>query len=188
MLADHSRKLNKTTHKSRRSYLHKSLACSIITNMYTARKVTLWTDYKPLEIIAKKPLAAAPKRLQRLVMRLTQYDVEIKYRRGPEMYLTDRLSRAYLPQEHYPRKADQEVQRIHSVNFLSISEPQIQEICKETAKDPVLQTLKATILNGWPSQRKKLPPELHEYFKVKDHLATQDGIICRVPNVSSRNV
>ena len=42
----------------------------------------MWTDHKPLEIIAKKPLAAAPKRLQRLVMRLTQYDVEIKYRRG----------------------------------------------------------------------------------------------------------
>ena len=145
------------------------------------RKVTLWTDHKPLEIIAKKPLAAAPKRLQRLMMRLTQYDVEIKYRRGPEMYLADTLSRAYLPQEHYSGKADQEVERVHSVNFLSISEPQIQEIREETAKDPVLQTLKATILNGWPIQRKKLPAERHEYFKVKDELATQDGIIFKGP-------
>ena len=135
------------------------------------RKVTVWTDHKPLEIIAKKPLAAAPKRLQRLVMRLTQYDVEIKYRRGPEMYLADTLSRAYLPQEHYPGKADQEVERVRSVNFLSKSQPQIQEIREESAKDVVLQTLKATILNGWPSQSKKLPPELHEYFKVKDELA-----------------
>ncbi|PFX16514.1 Retrovirus-related Pol polyprotein from transposon 17.6 [Stylophora pistillata] len=145
------------------------------------RKVTLWTDHKPLEIIAKKPLAAAPKRLQRLMMRLTQYDVEIKYRRDPEMYLADTLSRAYLPQEHHPEKADQEVERIHSVNFLSISEPQIQEILEETAKEPVLQTLKATIPNGWPSQRKELPPELHEYFKVKDELATQDDIIFKGP-------
>ena len=135
------------------------------------RKVTVWTDHKPLEIIAKKPLAAAPKRLQRLVMRLTQYDVEIKYRRGPEMYLADTLSRANLPQEHYPGKADQEVERVRSVNFLSKSQPQIQEIREESAKDVVLQTLKATILNGWPSQSKKLPPELHEYFKVKDELA-----------------
>ena len=112
------------------------------------RKVTLRTDPKPLQIIAKKPLAAAPKRLQRLMMRLTQYDVEIKDRRGPEMYLAATLSRAYLPQEHYPGKADQEVERVHSMNFLSISEPQIQEIRNETAKDPVLQTLKAPILNG----------------------------------------
>ncbi|PFX33017.1 Uncharacterized protein K02A2.6 [Stylophora pistillata] len=120
------------------------------------RKVTLWTDHKPLEIIAKKPLAAVPKRLQRLMMRLTQYDVEIKYRRGPEMFLVDTLSRAYLPQEHHPGKADQEVERIHS-------------------------TLKATSLNGWPSQRKELLPELHEYFKVKDKLATQDYIIFKGP-------
>ena len=86
--------------------------------------VTLWTDHKPLEMIAKKPLAAAPKRLQRLMMRLMQYDVEIKYRRGAEMYLADTLSRAYLPHEHHPGKA--EVEKIDSVNFLSVSEPQFQ--------------------------------------------------------------
>ena len=95
-------------------------------NVY-GRRVTLWTDHKPLEMNAKKPLVAAPKRLQRLMMRLMQYDVEIKYRRGPDMYLADTLSRAYLPHEHHPEKADQEVERIHLVNFLSESKPQIQE-------------------------------------------------------------
>ena len=145
------------------------------------RKVTLWTDHKPLEMIAKKPLAAAPKRLQRLMLRLMQYDVVIKYKRGPELYLADTLSRAYLPQEHLPGKADQEVERIHSVNFLSVSEPQIQEIREETAKDPVLQSLKAVILNGWPNQRESLPAELHQYFNVRDELAAQDGVIFKGP-------
>lgn len=70
--------------------------------------MALWTDYKPLEITAKKPLDAAPKRLKRLLMKLMQDDVAIKYKpAGPEMYLTDTLSRAYLPQEHYPGKVDQ---------------------------------------------------------------------------------
>lgn len=64
------------------------------------------------------------------------------------MYLADMLSRAYLPQEHHPEKADQEEGRIHSTNFLSLSEPQIQGIREETAKDPVLQSLKAVMLNG----------------------------------------
>ena len=109
------------------------------------RRVTLWADHKPLEMIAKKPLAAAPKRLQRLMMRLMQYDVEIKYRRGPDMYLADTLSRAYLPHEHHPQKADQEVERIHLANFLSVSEPQIQEIREETSRDAILQSLKAVI-------------------------------------------
>ena len=57
----------------------------------------LWSDHKPLETIFKKPLVKAPKRLQRLLLRLQQYDVEIRYKPGPEMYLADNLSCAYLP-------------------------------------------------------------------------------------------
>ena len=60
------------------------------------RKIVLWSDHKPLETISKKPLATAPKRLQRLLLRLQQYDFEIRYKPGPEMYLSDTLSRAYL--------------------------------------------------------------------------------------------
>ena len=61
------------------------------------RKVMLWSDHKPLETICKKPLATAPKRLQRLLLRLQQYDVEVRYKPGPDIYLADTLSRAYLP-------------------------------------------------------------------------------------------
>ena len=48
------------------------------------RRVTLWTDHKPLVTIYKKPLASAPKRLQRLLLRLQQYDVDLKYKPGPQ--------------------------------------------------------------------------------------------------------
>ena len=41
-------------------------------------KVRLFTDHKPLESIAQRPLASVPKRLQRLLMRLRQYDVDLK--------------------------------------------------------------------------------------------------------------
>ena len=97
-----------------------------------------------------------------------QYDVEIKYKRGLELYLADTLSRAYLRQEHFPGKADQEAERIHSKKFLSVSEPQIQEIREETAKDPVLQSLKVVILNGWLNKRESLPTELYQYFNIRD--------------------
>ena len=130
-------------------------------------------------MIVKKPLAAAPKRLQRLMIRLMQYDVEIKYWRGPEMYFGDTLSRAYLP--HHPGKADLEVERIRSVNFVSVSEPQIQEIREETAKDAVLQSLKAVILNGWPNQRESLPTGPRHHFNIRDELAAQDGVIFKGP-------
>ena len=53
------------------------------------QKVVLWSDHKPLETISKKPLATAPKCLQMLILWLQQYDVEICYKPGPEMYLAD---------------------------------------------------------------------------------------------------
>ena len=106
---------------------------------------------------------------------------QLKYRRDPEVHLADTLSRAYLPHEHHPGKADQEVARIHSVNDLSVSEPQIQEIHEETARSAILQSLKAVIMHGWTSLRENLPTELRHYFNIRDELAAQDCVIFKGP-------
>lgn len=45
----------------------------------------------------KKPLSQPPVRLQRLLLRLQKYQVEIVHKPGTEMDIADALSRAYLP-------------------------------------------------------------------------------------------
>ena len=52
----------------------------------------------------------------------------------------------------------------------------LREIREETAKDPVLQSLKEVILNGWTNQRERLPIELRQYFIVRDELAAQECV------------
>lgn len=84
------------------------------------RKVVLWSDQKPLETIPEKPLATAPQHLRRLLLRLRQYDVESRYKPGPETYLADTLSHAYLPKTAHSL-AEQEMERIHAIDFLPIS-------------------------------------------------------------------
>ena len=140
------------------------------------QKVMLWSDHKPLQTISKKALATAPKHLQRLLLRLQQYDVEIRYKPVPEMYLADTLSYAFLPTTTRS-PAEEETERIHAVDFLPISEPQLAEIQHETAAESVLQSLIQVILQGWPDQKEALPSELHPYFTVKDELTAQDGIL-----------
>ena len=144
------------------------------------RRVTLWTDHKPLVSIYKKPLVSAPKRLQRLLLRLQQYDVDLKYKPGSEMYLADALSRASL-QNTTQSKAEDETESIHATDFLPISEPQLKEIQAETAQDDTLQQLKKTIISGWPESKKEVPASLHPYFLVRDELSAQDGQRCVVP-------
>ena len=63
------------------------------------RDVAVESDHKPLEVIFKKALHKAPKRLQRMLMRTQVYDVTLGYRKGSTMYLADTLSRAYLPHD-----------------------------------------------------------------------------------------
>ena len=46
--------------------------------------------------IHRKPLYQATPRLQRMLMRLQRYDIQLKYVAGKEMYISDALSRAYL--------------------------------------------------------------------------------------------
>ena len=58
--------------------------------------VILETDPQPLQAIMKKPVHAAPRRLQRMMLDLQHYSVTVQYKRGVEMYLADTLSRAFM--------------------------------------------------------------------------------------------
>ena len=58
---------------------------------------TIESDHKPLEQINLKNLADTPGRLQRMLLRLQNYDLKIKYKLGKEMLLADILS-CYAPQ------------------------------------------------------------------------------------------
>ena len=55
--------------------------------------VTVHSDHQPLEIIFKRPLASAPRRLQSMMLSLQR----VEYCKGSSLYLADALSRASLP-------------------------------------------------------------------------------------------
>ena len=68
-------------------------------NQYTyGKRVTIESDYKPLEAIVKKSLASALPRLQRILLRMQKYDYTLEYKPGKELVLPDMLSRAPLPE------------------------------------------------------------------------------------------
>ena len=60
------------------------------------RPVKVDSDHKPLEIKFAKPLASAPRRLQRMLMRLQMYDLCVRYKKGTGLHLSDTLSRHYF--------------------------------------------------------------------------------------------
>lgn len=63
--------------------------------------------HRPLVSIFTKPLLSAPKRLQSMLLTLQNYCLAVVYKPGPEMYISDTLSRATTP----PQRTDTLYQR-----------------------------------------------------------------------------
>ena len=59
--------------------------------------VNVGTDHKPLEAMVLKPLHAAPQHLKRMLLHLQKFNLQIKYQKGTQMFLTDSLRRVHLP-------------------------------------------------------------------------------------------
>ena len=48
-------------------------------------EVTIISDHKPLESIMKKPLSKAPDRIQRMLLRLQRYNINLLYKPGRDI-------------------------------------------------------------------------------------------------------
>ena len=97
------------------------------------------TDHKPLEAIFKKSLLTAPKRLQRMLLRLQRFNLDVRYKKGSQMYIADLLSRASLPE--VPREATDfdvfctEVEVVNAAEHLPVSDSRLEQIQKCTLLD-----------------------------------------------------
>ena len=57
------------------------------------RQFTLYTDHKPIESLVLKPLVNTSPRVQRLMLHLSQYNMNVQYKAGKYLLLSDCLSR-----------------------------------------------------------------------------------------------
>ena len=131
-------------------------------------------------MIVRKPLHKAPKRLQGMILRLIQYDIEVVYKKGKEMYIADTLSRAYLPEDIHDRD---HFSKINAVGHHRIREERLQQLKTATQSDETMQALKTVILKGWPDTRKELPDQVTSSFSYRDELTLHDGLIFKGENV-----
>ena len=136
------------------------------------------SDHKPLEVIVKKPLHLAPKRLQRMLLRVQAYSINLGYRKGSTMYLADALSRAYLPYDGSQTIAS-EVESINMTQDACLKPSTLQEIKQHTAKDDSLQELIKIIKAGWPETKGELSHLVLPYFGIRDELSVDDDVVVR---------
>lgn len=146
------------------------------TYIYGRDVVRVETDHKPLEAILRNTLNSAPQRLQRMLLCLQRYNLEIRYKRGKEMFLADTLSRAFPPYREVS-KVVQELEEIDHMALLPVSGAQWCQIESASADNPVLQELRLTVWRGWPLTRGDVFQCLYPYFDIRDELTVQGTLI-----------
>lgn len=144
--------------------------------VYGRDLVNVETDHKPLEAIFMKSLASAPKRLQRMLLRLQKYSLKVKYKKGREMLLADTLSRAYLPEVN-ATEFSRELEDVDHRSWLPVTIDRWQQLKNAAADDPVQQKLREVTRGGWPENRAQAPECVRPYFDVRDELTIQDELI-----------
>ena len=145
------------------------------------RNVTIETDHKPLITIVKKPLTSAPKRLQRMLLRLQRYNFELEYKPGSQVIIADTLSRAYpVGPATATRFAEQLAAietEVESELRLIASEATITKMRTAASTDDEYQLLRKQLLTGWPESTSDLPQCLREYNTYADELTVSGDFV-----------
>ena len=151
-------------------------AIEMFCHFLYASHFILEMDQKPLEAILSKSLKQATPRLQRILIRTFPYHFTVYYIPGVTNQLAACLSRSggqkdtiKLPKLHVYQITQHLSTRSDSLNELKVS----------TQADDELALLKHTIMQGWPSSIKQVPPVLQPYWTFREELTLEDGLILK---------
>ena len=136
-------------------------ACEKFNQYILGKSTKIETDHKPLEIIFKKSLLCAPKRLQRMLLRLQKYLLIVVYRADLQLYFADFLSRAPLTDtDHKSDIADSNFtvfninrlfciftgfEKVNMCDDVGVTQIKLDLIRQAAVKDENLQVLKSFI-------------------------------------------
>ncbi|XP_052752398.1 uncharacterized protein K02A2.6-like [Galleria mellonella] len=142
------------------------------------RKINVETDHKPLITLFKKPLSQVPNRLQRMMLSLQVYDLNVTYVQGSKLYISDTLSRAaLLESEEHSIDNDIAIHANMFISSLSVSEERLQIYKKETLNDSTLQKLLKYFIEGWPIHKNKTELCVRQYWNYRSEIHVIDGLV-----------
>ena len=135
-------------------------------------------DHKPIENLVLKPLVDTSPRVQRLMLCLSQYNMDVQYKAGKHLLLSDCLSRLSNPAtQEEDESLNLHVMSIESEDGDSLPFITLSNVHEALMEDPISVLLGDLILSGWPDSCKDLDQELKPYWVHHFNLSIVDGII-----------
>ena len=131
------------------------------------RRVVVETDHKPLESIFKKPLNDAPPRLQRMLLKLTKYDLDVRYVPGKQQVISDCLSRAPLSDPESVSQPE-DVIGVNLVDELAFESSTLKRFKDTSSVDETSRVVMDYVMKGWPANKEQVYDIAREYWNFKE--------------------
>ena len=145
-----------------------------------SQKCTIITDHKPLTSLFRKCITNISPHLDRMLLRISDYDFNCLYLQGKKMFLSDTLS--HLASHNEKDCKESELSNlnvtIHDID-MNVSDSKTAEIQKERVTDPDLQLLMKYIIDGWPLSNSDCVESVRLYFTYPDVLCIVDGMVLK---------
>ncbi|PFX17749.1 Uncharacterized protein K02A2.6 [Stylophora pistillata] len=107
-----------------------------------------------------------------------------------ELFVANTLSRAPLNGgTQSPSRMTQDYDVFHvnltqmDLSTYLVKPGTMNQIRKETEKDPSLMTLNNKVLGGWPHQKSEVPEEIRAYWDLRDEISVYDGVLFKYHQV-----
>ena len=165
-------------------------ACQKFDQYIYGKKVRVETDHKLLETITRKSILAAPRRLQRMLLTLQHYNLDVVYHPGSQKVIADTLFRFLIEAGEEGRSSQQEVLNIAAMEeeaqelsiikeqeFVRVKDQRLEEVQRAATIDPEQIALSQVIRHGWPTRIREVPATVQKYWRFRELLVIQDGVI-----------
>ncbi|KAJ8353520.1 hypothetical protein SKAU_G00210870 [Synaphobranchus kaupii] len=154
-------------------------ACERFNQFVSGQEISVETDHKPLIALFQKPLNDCPLRIQRMMIRLQRYALNVAYTPGKMIYTADTLSRAVDPKAPVSTRTEKDVKAYVDMvtAALPVADAKLEIIRTETEKDETMSKLKKVIVNGWPNMKQDCSPDLSEYWNCRSELTVVEDIV-----------
>ena len=99
------------------------------------------------------------------------------------MYLADHLSRAPVVERKEADELDEfqvfalEVENLNPFDAIKLSPGRLEQLQTCTAQDPVLLTLKTTVITGWPEVKEQVPIPIRDYWLYRDKISVHNRVL-----------
>lgn len=125
------------------------------------------------------------------MLQLQNYNLNVVYKPGPEMYISDTLSRAVLNKQvsNEPGLLQHAMSTVDSSEavfsfidqalHINMTDASLCKIVNETKADNALQELAKIVLTGWPERKEDVSLSVREYWPFRDELNIQNGLLFR---------